>query len=189
MKVRLSLVLFAFLFLSCNKESEPITAYELLTTHSWTTNSFIFEGRESNSFNWDCLFNQEVPEYEYLEGDIGRLEVEMDLYFREDSTYLRVQRLNRYIKCNTCDEFEFSETVYDSLRAIFVADESRLFFGSRNDPFQYYYDIEYNSRTEIVINEFFEVFQVLRDAQCEFNGTELLDDENYPVDLVFKPLR
>jgi len=188
MKVNLSIVLLAFLFLSCGKDPEPITAFELLTTHHWTTKSFVLQESETDFFHWDCAFNQEIPEFDYEAGDIGRLELEMDLYFRTDSTYLRVQRLNRYIKCKTCSDFVFSETVYDSLGAIFVADESRLYFGSRNDLFQYYFNIEYNSRTEIVIEEFFEVFKVLRDAECEFNGAELEDDGNYPIDLVFKPL-
>ena len=187
LKVLPKLALIALLLTGCNKEDNVITTLELLSAHTWVSDSYIFEGDESEDFHWDCVFNEDIPEFSYEDGDYGRLEVDMELTFREDSVYRRILFISRYVKCRTCTDFKFLEQTTDTLGAIFVAEEERLWFGSRGDPLQYFFPIEYRGRNEIVVGEFFEVSTVLNDSDCFFNESPLRDDRDYPVDFVFKP--
>jgi hypothetical protein len=184
--ISITLLLLCFLA-SCSKEDEAITTHELLSAHTWVSNKYMFEGEETTIFNWDCLFNQDIPEFKYSAGDSGRLEVNFELTFSKDSLYERTILVSRYLKCGDCSEYEFQEQTTDVLQAIFTAESDRLWFGSRNNRLQYFFPIEYRSKKEIVIERFFEVSNVSGNSQCTFNGFVLRSDRNYEVDFVFRP--
>ncbi len=171
----------------CSKEDNIITTHELLTAHTWVSNRYVFEGEETPDFNWDCLFNQDIPEFDYSAGDSGRLEVNFELKFSKDSLYERVILISRYLKCFSCDEFVFQQQTSDTLRAIFTAQDDQLWFGSRNNRLQYFFPIAYNSTKEIVIKRFFEVSNVTGNSVCSFNDLPLRSDRPYEVDFIFNP--
>lgn len=181
------LLVFLFPLLSCSKEDNIITPHELLSAHTWVSKSYVFEDEPTSTFNWDCLFDQAIPEYSYEAGDYGRLEVNMELSFTKDSLYNRILFVSRYLKCAGCSDFEFVEQTSNILGAIYVAEDERLWFGSRQDPLQYFYPIEYKSRNEIVIKEFFEVSNVVGNSECFFNNQPLRSNRQYGIDFVFKP--
>jgi hypothetical protein len=173
--------------MGCSNDSEPITPHELLVSHTWVSDSYIFDEKPTADFNWDCQFNQAIPEYDYEIGDFGRIKIEMELSFTPDSIYKRIIYISRYVKCKLCDDFEFVELTTDTLGAIFTAEDRKLWFGSRKDPFQYFFPILYNSRKEIVIQRFFEVSGVVGDSDCYFNDQPLGRNGQYQIDFVFSP--
>lgn len=177
----------SLLLAGCQKEPDVVTTYELLSAHTWVSDRYVFEGEETANFHWDCLFFDANPEFGYEGGDYGRLEIDMELTFRADSLYRRILFVSRYVKCGSCNTYEFVEQTSDTLGAFYTAETDRIWFGSRNDRLQYYYPVEYLARNKIIIKEFFEVFAVLRDSDCYFNDRPLTDDRNYPVDFVFRP--
>ncbi|WP_339788312.1 MAG: hypothetical protein ACMVP2_24335 [Imperialibacter sp.] len=181
------LMVFLFPLLSCSKEDNIVTPHELLSAHTWVSKSYVFEDEPTSTFYWDCKFGQDIPEYSYEAGDYGRLEVSMELSFTKDSLYNRILFVSRYLKCEGCSDYEFVEQTRGTLGAIYVAEEDRLWFGSRQDPLQYFYPIEFKSRKEIVIKEFFEVSNVVGNSECFFNDQPLRSNRQYGIDFVFKP--
>lgn len=182
------LVVLTFLG-SCEKEGKEslLTKEELLTSYQWESEVFVFRGDEYQDFHWDCQFLEAHETLNYLAGDYERLEVQIELVFRKDSLYRRIQNLNWYSKCQSCKEFTLARSSSDTIRSRFLAVDNQIYFGTRNYPTQFSHYIDYLSSDKIKLHEFFSVFEVATNSDCYFNENKLLANRVYRLDVVFRP--
>lgn len=164
-----------------------LTQEELLTSHQWKSEVFVFRGDEYQDFHWDCQFLEGHETLNYLAGDFERLEVQIELIFRKDSLYRRIQNLNWYSKCKSCRDYELVRSSSDTIRSRFLAIDNQVYFGTRNYPTQFSHYIDYLSSDKIKLHEFYSVFEVATNSDCYFNENKLLANKLYRLDVIFRP--
>lgn len=185
-----SAILILLFFAACGKEDDTdeeiiLTGEELLTSHTWESDRFVFKGTEYKNFHWDCEFLEDIEGYRA--GDYGRLESQIELSFSNDGYYRRVVSLSTYSKCSSCADYTLEHTTKDTLLAQYLSHENKIYFGTRNHPAQFFHYVEYTSNEEIRLLEFYNVFEVDSQSICYFNENELEANRQYHLDVIFQP--